>query len=261
MAAYSTGEFCWYELGTRDISAAVKFYKDLAHWGTLTHDMGQMGTYHIFQLEGQDVGGGYQMGGPQFEGVPPHWMAYVWVEDVDSTVAKAQSLGGKVIAPPMDVPDVGRMAFLQDPQGAHFAVFKGGQHQGAARLAPKPGAFSWTELWTTNAEEARKFYTGLLGWTFSDMPMGGGMMYTVFQVKEKRVAGMAQMNGPQFQGVPPNWLSYLSVKDCDATVKLAGKLGAKVMMPAMDIPNVGRFSVLKDPTGAGFAIIAFVPMK
>ncbi len=87
MAAYAMGEFCWYELGTRDVNAAVKFYKDLAHWGTLTHDMGEMGAYYIFQLEGQDVGGGYQMGGPQFEGVPPHWMSYVWVEDVDASVA------------------------------------------------------------------------------------------------------------------------------------------------------------------------------
>jgi len=99
MAAYATGEFCWYELGTREIDAAVKFYNELAHWQTITHEMGEQGVYYIFQLEGQDVGGGYRMSGPQFEGVPPHWMPYVWVDDVNAAVAKAGQLGGKVIAP------------------------------------------------------------------------------------------------------------------------------------------------------------------
>jgi predicted enzyme related to lactoylglutathione lyase len=261
MAAYATGEFCWYELGARDIDAAVKFYKELARWGTMTQDMGDQGVYYIFQLEGQDVGGGYQMSGPQFEGVPPHWMPYVWVDDVDAVVAKAGQLGGKVIAPAMDVPNVGRMAFLQDPQGAHFAVFKGKEHQGAARLSPKPGTFCWTELLTTSAADGRRFYEALFGWTHAEMPMAGGATYTVFQVNGKPAAGMMQMEGPQFQGVPPNWLSYLSVGDCDAEVARAGKMGAEVLVPPQDVPNTGRFSVLQDPTGTVFAIIALVPMK
>ena len=261
MAAYATGEFCWYELGTREIDAAVKFYNELAHWQTITHEMGEQGVYYIFQLEGQDVGGGYRMSGPQFEGVPPHWMPYVWVDDVNAAVAKAGQLGGKVIAPVMDVPGVGWMAFLQDPQGAHFAVFKGREHQGAARLAPRPGTFSWTELMTTNAANARKFYAGLFGWTFSEMPMGEGVTYTVFQLNGKPAAGMMQMDGPQFQGVPPNWLCYLSVGDCDVEVARASKMGAKVIVPPQDVPNVGRFSVFQDPTGAVFAVIAFVPMQ
>jgi predicted enzyme related to lactoylglutathione lyase len=158
MPAYKQGEFCWYELGTRDISAAVKFYTELLKWGTLAHDMGEYGTYYIFQLDGQDVGAGYQMSGPQFEGVPPHWMPYVWVDDVDATAAKAMELGGRIVAPPMDVPNVGRMAFVQDPQGAHFAIFTGREHSGAARLSGKPGTFSWTELLTTDDGAGRQFY-------------------------------------------------------------------------------------------------------
>jgi predicted enzyme related to lactoylglutathione lyase len=72
---------------------------------------------------------------------------------------------------------------------------------------------------------------------------------------------MMQMEGPQFQGVPPNWMSYLSVSDCDAAAERALAAGASVIVPAQDIPNTGRFSVLQDPTGAVFAIIAFVPMQ
>jgi len=260
MGAYLQGEFCWYELGTRDISVALKFYTDLMSWNTRDHDMGEGWIYHIFLSGDHEVGAGYQMFGPQFEGVPSHWMPYVWVDDVDAAASKAAELGGRILAPPADIPNVGRMAFLEDPQGAHFAVYKGKENQGAARLAPKPGSFSWTELLTTSAEGARRFYSQLLGWTFSEVPMGPGMTYTVFQVGDKPSAGMMQMEGPQFQGVPPNWLSYVSVADCDAAQARAAELGAKVLVPPQDVPNTGRFSVLEDPAGAVFAVIAFLPM-
>jgi predicted enzyme related to lactoylglutathione lyase len=260
MAAYSEGEFCWYELGTRDISAAIKFYTELMNWETQSQKMGEFGIYYVFQLEGQDVGGGYDMGGPMFAGVPPHWMPYVWVDDVDVTAAEVTELGGKTVAPPMDVPNVGRMAYVQDPQGANFSIFRGHEHQGAARLSPKPGTFSWTELLTTNAAAARPFYCQLLGWTFAEVPMGEGRIYTVFQVGGKPSAGMMGMSGPMFEGVPPHWMSYLSVADCDASMARAKELGAKVLLPLQDIPGTGRFSVLQDPTGAVFAIIALKAM-
>ncbi len=258
MAAYKQGEFCWYELGTRDLKTAVHFYTTLMNWGTIAHDMGEMGTYYVLQLDGQDVGGAYQMGGPMFEGVPPHWMPYVWVDDVDATAAKVSSLGGKVDAPPMDVPDVGRMAFVQDPQGAHFALFMGREHQGATRL-PRPGRFVWTELLSPDPDAARKFYSQLLGWTHVEMP-GPGMTYTVFQVAGQGVAGMMPLQGPQFQGVPPHWTSYLWVADCDKTIAEATRLGASVKLPAQDVAEAGRLAVLQDPTGAVVAVIKPNPM-
>jgi len=257
---YKQGEFCWHELGTRDIDTARQFYTTLMNWGTSSHDMGEYGIYYIFQLEGQDIGAGYTLCGPQFEGIPPHWMPYVWADDVDATTAKVTECGGKIVAPAMDVPNVGRMAFIQDPQGAHLAIFTGREHQGAARLAPQPGTFSWTELMTTDAAAARRFYCRIWGWTFTEMPMGPGVTYTVFQLDGKAVAGMMQMGGAQFEGVPPNWLSYISVPDCDADVAKASELGAKILMPPQDVPGTGRFAVLEDPTGAVFAIIAFIPM-
>jgi uncharacterized protein len=260
MADYQQGEFCWHELGTRDIQKAVEFYTALVNWGTLSHDMGEMGIYYMFQLDGQDTGAGYQMSGPRFEHVPPHWMPYIWVDDVDVAASKTTELGGRIIAPPMDIPNVGRMAILQDPQGAHFSIFLGREHQGAARLSPKPGSFTWTELNTTNAAGARDFYAGVLGWTWLELPMGPGMTYTVFQVAGKNAAGMMEMQGPQFEGVPPHWTSYLSVADCDASVAKAASMGARVLVPPQDVPGTGRFSILQDPTGAVFAVIALLRM-
>jgi uncharacterized protein len=258
---YVQGEFCWYELGTRDIKTAVQFYTGLMDWQILIHDIGEFGNYYIFQKDGQQVGAGYQMSGPQFEGVPPYWMPFVWVEDVDATASKWTELGGKIIAAPMDIPgNIGRMAFVQDPQGAPLALFLGREHAGAARLAPAPGSFSWTELMTTDAAAARSFYSATLGWTFTEMPMGPDLTYTVFLVNGKPAAGMMEMHGPQFEGVPPHWASYLSVADCDASQQRAVELGAKVLVPAQDIPKVGRFAILQDSTDAVFAIITFLPM-
>jgi hypothetical protein len=257
---YKQGEFCWNELGTRDIESALRFYKELFGWGTLSHDMGEYGTYYIFQLDGNDTGAGYRMSGPQFEGIPPHWASYAWVDDVDATAAKAGARGGQVLQPPMDVPNVGRMAFLKDPQGATFAVFKGKEHQGAARLGPKPGTFCWNELMTTDAAKARDFYSAVLGWTFAEMPMGPGGTYTVFKAGETNAAGMMEMKGPQFQGVPPHWMPYISVADCDAAASKAANLGATVLVPPTDIPKTGRFAVIDDPSGAVCGILALLPM-
>src|SRR5512144_3232171 len=127
-------------------------------------------------------------------------------------------------------------------------------------IPPPPGMFSWTELLTPDDAAARQFYTKLLGWSFAETPMGPGMTYTVYQLDGKPAAGRMKMVGPQFQGVPPHWSSYVSVADCDAAVARATGLGAKVLVPPQDVPKTGRFSVLADPTGAVFAVIAFLPM-
>jgi hypothetical protein len=259
-AAYKQGEFCWHELGTRDIESALKFYKEMMQWSTVSHDMGEFGVYYIFQLAGKDTGAGYRMHGPQFEGIPPHWACYVWVNDVDAVATKAAALGGKVLQPPTDIPKVGRMAYLQDPQGASFAVFMGREHQGAARLSPKPGSFCWNELMTRDVLAARRFYGDLLGWSFSEMPMGPDQVYIVCRVGEINAAGIMEVKGPQFQGVPPHWMPYLSTADCDAAAAKARAMGATVTVPPTDIPNTGRFAVIRDPGGAFFGILAMLPM-
>jgi predicted enzyme related to lactoylglutathione lyase len=258
-AAYKHGEFCWYELGTRDIESALKFYKEMMQWTTVSHDMGEFGVYYVFQSAGKDVGAGYRMHGPHFEGIPPHWACYVWVNDVDATATKAAALRGKVLQPPMDVPNVGRMAFLQDPQGASFAVFMGREHQGAARLSPKPGCFCWNELKTTDALAARRFYGDLLGWTFSEMPMGPGRVYTVGKIGKTNAAGILELKGQQLQGVPPHWMPHLSTADCDVAVAKAKAMGATVTLPPKNSPDGGRFAIIQDPAGALCGITTLPP--
>ncbi|MCW2842231.1 MAG: hypothetical protein JWN22_147 [Nocardioides sp.] len=117
--ANEPGTPIWNELTTPDLATATKFYSDVlgVSWEAMAMDGG--GDYTCLVVDGRQVGGAMP---PQMEGVPPHWNVYFNVTDVDATVAQAGELGGSVVAPAFDVPGVGRMAFLSDPQGAMFAL-------------------------------------------------------------------------------------------------------------------------------------------
>jgi len=126
-------------------------------------------------------------------------------------------------------------------------------------LFKRQGAFSWSELMTTDVEGAIKFYSNLFGWKTEDMPMGD-MKYTIVKVGEEGLGGVMSIP-PQAQGTPPNWGVYVTVDDVDATAKKAEKLGGKIIVPATDIPNVGRFCVLQDPQGAVISAIEYINME
>ena len=117
------GVFSWNELLTSDVEAAKKFYTELIGWAT--EDMPSPGgTYTILKIDGEQVGGMMAMPPGQPMQGPPMWGAYISVDDVDGIAAKCESLGGKILAPPMDIEGVGRFAVLQDPQGAVFSILK-----------------------------------------------------------------------------------------------------------------------------------------
>jgi uncharacterized protein len=120
------------------------------------------------------------------------------------------------------------------------------------------GAFSWNELMTTDPDAARRFYTELFGWTFETMNMANGA-YHAAKVGDTSVGGiMAMPPEPKAGGMPPNWGSYVTVDDVDATVAQVGRLGGKLLVPATDIPAVGRFAVIQDPQGAALNVITYV---
>jgi predicted enzyme related to lactoylglutathione lyase len=120
--ANEPGTPIWNEVMTPDIPRATQFYADVLGMGSQTSPMGDQTYTTITNVEERMVGGAMN---PPMEGVPPHWNVYFNVEDVDATVAKAVELGGQVVAPGFDVPDVGRMAVLSDPQGAMFNLMSG----------------------------------------------------------------------------------------------------------------------------------------
>jgi predicted enzyme related to lactoylglutathione lyase len=121
MDAFKThGAFSWFELDTSDPAKALAFYGQLFGWTHETSDMGD-GPYHVLKLGDTSVGGVMQTP-PEPGARPPMWNCYVTVDDIDATAKQCAALGGQVCAGPMDIPGVGRMAVLQDPQGAVFSA-------------------------------------------------------------------------------------------------------------------------------------------
>jgi predicted enzyme related to lactoylglutathione lyase len=246
VSRHEPGSFCWAELATTDEGSAKKFYTTLFGWGFEDSPAGPGMVYTTLKKNGKSVGALYKMR-PEQKGMPPNWMTYVTVASADESAKKAKELGGKVFMEPFDVMDVGRMAIVQDPQGAMFSLWEPRKHIGA-EVVNEPGALCWAELDTTNTESARRFYTGLFGWGAKVSEA-----YTEWQQGATSIGGMMKI--PKEWGpVPPNWLVYFAVTDCDATAKKAGELGGGTIVPPTDIPGMGRFSVLRDPQGAVFAV-------
>ncbi len=120
----------------------------------------------------------------------------------------------------------------------------------------KQGAFSWHELMTDDVEGAKRFYTELLGWTLEEFPMGEGESYWVVKAGEEQMGGIMK-TPPGAESMPPYWGAYITVDNVDGTAKRAEQLGAKILVPPTDIPQVGRFATLQDPRGAAFSIITY----
>jgi len=252
MKGFTPGMFSWSDLSTTDMEGAKRFYSELLGWNFEDMPAGGGHIYSMARREGEYVAAASELMAEQRQrGVPPHWMAYISVEDVDAAAKKAESLGGKLVAPPFDVFDAGRMCVVEDPTGAMVSLWQARRHPGAG-LMGEPGTLAWFELMSSDPAKAQDFYTKLAGWTTKTMDMGT-MQYTVASVGETMVAGMMKADA----NVPSHWLVYFSVADCDASAAKAGQLGAKAHVPPTDIPDVGRFTVLQDPQGAYFALIQF----
>ena len=248
---HDPGSFSWAELATSDPAAAKRFYSSLFGWAPLDSPMGPgpEDIYTRMQLGGKDVAALYKMMKEQeAQGVPPNWMCYVTVANADATAAKARSLGAKLLAEPFEVATYGRMAILQDSEGAVLAVWQAREHIGIGRIN-EPGALCWCELSTRDAEWAEKFYTQLFGWGVKRSPD-----YVEVMRGETPIGGIFPMTA-EMAGIPPHWGVYFQVGDCDATAAKAAKLGGQLLFGPKDVENVGRFAVLQDPQGAAFSVI------
>lgn len=123
--ALATGKtFVWHEVYVPDAQAAIDFYTKALGFGTEKMEMGGAGAYNMLTNNGKAVCGICTTDNPEMGQVPPHWATYLSVDDVDARVAKCKSLGATVVVEPFDVPTVGRMSLIADPQGAHIWLFK-----------------------------------------------------------------------------------------------------------------------------------------
>jgi predicted enzyme related to lactoylglutathione lyase len=244
------GKFVWFELVSRDARKAQAFYGDVLGWKVVPFPMGNA-TYDMIYA-GDTMIGGYAQ--PQTN-EPSYWISYVSVEDVDAAANAVAANGGRVVNGPSDIPGVGRSARIADPQGAELCVFR--NLNGDPADAPPPsGAWMWNELHTSDPPKALTFYERVLGFTHRTMDMGDAGSY---HIVSRGGVDRGGVTGHLPHGVPPHWLPYVIVDDTDATMARARKAGATIPVSPEDIPGIGRFGVLNDPTGAALAIMKPLP--
>jgi predicted enzyme related to lactoylglutathione lyase len=243
-----SGKVVWHDLNTRDTAEAKAFYGGVFGWEVRSREMA--GREHHFFYLGEE-GFGCLVGQDPKDPMPPHWAAYVHVDDLDAAVARTKRAGGAAPVPRMAITDKDAFAILKDPLGAVFAAYH--THNPLPADYPKqgPGLFCWEELLTTDPKRMVAFYGEVFGWAHEEveMPMG---TYRILKAGDAHVGGVMQM--PPGVPAPPHWLSYVAVADVDATARKVKKLGGMQHVPPTDIPGIGRFSVHADPQGAVFAL-------
>jgi len=247
---YAPGTFCWAELATSDQPAAKAFYASLLGWEADDRPVGDDAVYSMQLVGGKQVAAIAPQPQQQREaGVPPLWNSYVWVEDADAMAERAKELGANVHAPPFDVMGAGRMAVIQDPQGAFFMLWQPRDHRGAT-LVNAPGALVWNELQSPDLDGSASFYGDLFGWT---TPQAEGMAdrYLMIQNAGAMNGGMRELEGPG----PPGWLVYFGVDDLDESLAKLEQLGGSKLVGPVDI-QIAKLAVVADPQGAVFALYA-----
>ena len=253
------GVFSWTELMTTDLAAAKKFYAEVFGWryGTCCPE-GTACDHVDISVGGETIGclAACPPGCP----APSSWNTYVTVTDIAKTVELAVKLGGSVAFGPKDLPGIGRFAVVRDPQGADLLPVQYSCPQEALASAPDfrvarataTGAFSWWELMTPDFAATKAFYGGLFGWTFERV---SNFDYEIISQGGKMIAGLMGMPPQCPPGTPPCWNIYVNVADADAICEAVRRGGGKILVGPEDIPTIGRFAVLQDPTGAVLSVM------
>lgn len=242
--SYQPGQPIWVDLSSPDLDASRAFYGALFGWNA-PPGLEEFGGYANFELDGRKVAGLMPMMAP---GQPPTWSCYVCTDDAAKTTALVEQAGGTVIAPPMDVADLGRMAVYTDAGGAFFGVWQPGGHLGA-ELTDQEGALTWIELGTRDKARAYSFYETVFGWTTQVSPD-----YTEFQLAGTSTAGCTDVPPDVPAEVPGYWMPYFAASDPGAQAAEAERLGGTVVAPVTDFGD-GRFAVVQDPNGATFGLL------
>jgi hypothetical protein len=257
--ATSSGNFIWYELMTNDAEGAKAFYDAVVGWN-ISEGSPEYGGYRMIGTsDGKFAGGLLPLTDEmQQHGARPTWLGYINVQDVDDEVAKIEAAGGKSVMPAMDIPNVGRIAMVTDPQGAPFYVMKpippGGDPNAQSDVfsADAQQRIGWNELSTTDPAAARAFYTGEFGWGTDDfMDMGEMGEYRFIDHGGKRLGALCGV----MPGGQSKWRYYIRVPSITAAKTTAETKGGTIAMGPHQVPTGEWILIGTDPQGAEFALV------
>ena len=263
MASDGRGAFIWYELMTDDIPAARRFYREVVGW-TIAAE-GQpipTGTSYrmITRSDGGNAGGLLDLtDAMKADGAKPGWIAYIHHPDVDAALPTVTAAGGTIHMPPMDMPDLGRMAMVADGQGAAFYVMTPSPPPDRPQATSdvfdveKAQHFRWNELWTTDQKAAVALYHELFGWTQDGaMPMGEMGDYLFIQ---NDGVGIGAVGKAQPGGEGSRWQFFAGVDNIDRAAEAVTATGGKLLGEPQQIPG-GEYSVYAhDPAGATIGLV------
>lgn len=258
MTVVTPGRFVWHEVMTTDPDGAIGFYQKVIGWTLMPWDADP--SYRMFAWKNAPMAGVMLLPEEARQaGAPPHWLTYISVPDVDATLVRASGLGARPYVEPMDVPTVGRLAVLADPQGATVAIFRP-ETVGHLSDDLKIGDFSWHELAADDWKSAWEFYRALFGWEHTDdFDMGPMGTYWMF-----RRAGGTRALGGMFNRMPEipvaNWLPYVHVRNADETAAAATRHGGRIVNGPMEVPGGDRVAQILDPQGAIIAVHSVAPV-
>ena len=248
------GRPLWYELMTTDMKAAEAFYTKVVGWTTAPFE-GSPQPYSMFMRDGSAPIGGL-MTKPDEINAPPFWSMYVGVPKLEDAAAHIKRRGGSECSPVIDVPTVGRMQMMQDPQGAAFYIYEPASAEQPPEGPAQVGEASWHELMTTDAASAIQFYSEIFGWQPSEaLDMGPLGKYHMFNRPHGMIGGMMNKS-PEMADVPPNWQIYFLVPDIDAATERIKANGGQVINGPMEVPGGDWIVNGMDPQGAAFALHA-----
>lgn len=243
---YAEGIPCWVDLATTDVETALAFYPTLFGWRFEGPADDEIPYWIAYQKDLTAAGVG-----PAREGQPfSVWTTYIAVDNADTTADKIVAAGGRLLTEAMDVVDAGRMAMASDPTGAVFGIWQSKANKGA-QIVNEHGALNWNELQTTDVDAALTFYEAVFGYKHRTTDGTGGP-YTLLSVGDREVAGVMAPPSPD---IPNNWGVYFAVDNAAAARQTTKRTGGSAVTETMDVPDVGTFAVLADPTGAYFTVI------
>jgi predicted enzyme related to lactoylglutathione lyase len=239
---------------TTDPAAAEKFYKNVVGWTSAPFAESPQ-PYTVLKRS-NDVQVAGLMKTPDGMNMPPFWSMYVAVPNLEDAVAHIKRLGGSELSEIIDIPSVGRMQMLKDPQGAAFYIIQPAPRGERPETPPEVGEASWHELTTTDAEAAMKFYSEVFGWQPTEvMDMGEMGKYRMFNRPVGMLGGMMN-TPPQMSNVPPNWMIYFRVPDINAAAERVKANGGQILNGPMEVPGGDQILNAQDPQGAMFSLHA-----
>ena len=255
------GDFIWYELMTPDPEGSKAFYDAVVGWDVSPEGPPEYAGYRMIGRSDGKFAGGVLPLTPEMQqhGARPTWLGYLHVQDVDEKLKAIEAAGGKTQMPATDIPNVGRIAMVTDPQGAPFYIMKPLPPQGDPNAKSdvlsvnEAQRVRWNELSTTDQDGAVDFYQRQFGWKQEGaMPMGEMGDYRFIQANGVNI-GAIMRKPPQ---LPVSmWTYYVGVDDIDRAIAAINNGGGKVLNGPHEIPG-GEFALTGlDPQGASFGLV------